>query len=196
MNKYFKLLTAFSMFLFPLMAFSQVTTPATDSAKVAASAGATKKDSLFTKTTVDTVKVIVDTVVKKDCYTEYYEAFRSRGGKPVPDGMQQVIIALKGSSGCQCFMGQIEVVGGKVKPPLQIQQESGEYHSISTIGKKLDAAFVSSMTPDELYTIKDAMSIVFRTADNEYGRLFFYKFVNKGVQVNKSAPPPSELLKE
>jgi hypothetical protein len=184
----------------PLMAISQVTDTtakkhAVDSAAMKADS-TMKMDSLAPKTTVDTVRVVVDTVAKKDCYTEYYDVVRSRGAKKVTDGMQQVVIALKSADGCHCLLGQIEVSGGKIKPPLYFQQESGEYRAVSTVGKKLEPAFISSMTPDELYSIKEGMSIVFRTADNEYGRLFFYKFVNKGAQSNKEAPPPSDLMRE
>ncbi|WP_336517597.1 hypothetical protein [Pollutibacter soli] len=50
------------------------------------------------------------------------------------------------------------------------------------------------MTPDELYAIKDGMSIVLRTADREYGRIFFYKFVNKRSQVNKIVPSAASLI--
>lgn len=93
-------------------------------------------------------------------------------------------------------MGQIEVVGGKLKSPLYFQQENGDYRQMSTVGKKLETGFTGSMTPEELYSIKDGMSIVFRTSEGEYGRLFFYKYVNKGAQSNKEAPSPADLIKE
>jgi len=80
-------------------------------------------------------------------------------------------------------MGQIEVVGGKIKPPLYFQQENGEYRPVATVGKKLEPAFSGPMTPDELYAIKDGMSIVFRTSDNEYGRLFF---ISSLIKVHKA----------
>ena len=145
---------------------------------------------------IDTVRVIVDTVVKKDCYTEYYEAMRTRGARTVTDGVQQIVIALKGNGTCQCFLGKVEVASGKIKPPLYYQQENGDYRLVSTTGKKLEAAFSSSMTPDELYAIKEGMSVVFRTTDQEYARLFFYTFVNKGANSNKAAPSASDLMKD
>lgn len=132
----------------------------------------------------------------KDCYTKYYETMRSRGAKPVPDGMQEVVIALKSADGCNCFLGKIEVVGGKMKPPLFFQQENGEYREVSVVGKKIDPAFASTMEEDQLRTISEGMSIVFRTTDGEYGRLFFYKYANKSAQGNKAAPSPSELIKD
>lgn len=160
----------------------------TDSLAIKDSTIAPKKDTV----------IVTDTVVAviKSCYTEWYDAFRTRGAKTVPDGMQQVVIALKTEESCHCFMGQVEVVGGKIKPPLFFQQENGEYKQVSVVGKKLEPGFTGSMTPDELYGIKDGMSIVFRTTDQEYGRLFFYKFVNKAAQSNKEAPSPTDLIKD
>jgi hypothetical protein len=149
---------------------------------------------MFTKDTVTVVEPVKP--VKMDCYIEWLDAFRTRGAKPVPDGMQQVIIALKDTQTCHCFMGQVEVVGGKIKPPLFFQQENGEFRPVSIVGKKLEAAFTGSMSPDELYAIKDGMSIVFRTTDHEYGRLFFYKFANKSAQSNKEALSPTALIKD
>ena len=190
MNKHYRSLIILSVLLLPLIGYTQVL-PGTDTTK---KPGA---DSLAAKTTVDTVRIVVDTIKKKDCYTEYYDLVRERGAKPVPDGVQQVVIALKSADACHCFLGQVEVSGGKIKPPLYFQQENGEYRPVSTTGKKLEAAFVGSMTPDELYSIKDGMSIVFRTLDNEYGRIFFYKFINgKGALNNKAAPAATDLIKE
>jgi len=145
---------------------------------------------------VDTVRVVVDTVVKKDCYIEYYEAMRGRGARQVTDGVQQIVIAIKGNGSCQCFLGKVEVLGGKIKPPMYFQQENGEYRLVSSVGKRLESAFTSSMTPEELYSIRDGMSVVFRTTDQEYGRLFFYTFVNKGPNSNKPAPSAADLMKE
>jgi len=188
MKKCLQLLIVLLVVLLPRLGYSQVTSDTTKKPMDSA---------MVNKPVVDTVRVVVDTVVKKDCYTEYYSIMRERGAKPVTDGMQQVVITLKGADACHCFLGQIEVANGKIKPPLYFQQENGEYRLVSLMGKKMDAAFAGSMTPDELYSIKDGMSIVFRTADNEYGRLFFYKFVNdKGALNNKVAPSAAELIKQ
>ena len=177
------------MFAAPLSAIAQVVPPADTTKKP-------MTDSLAAMTDSVVVVETVAPVVKKDCYGEWLDAFRTRGAKPVPDGMQQVVVALKDSSSCHCFMGQIEVAGGKMKSPLYFQQENGEYRPVSVVGKKLEPAFTSSLTTDELYAIKDGMSIVFRTADQEYGRIFFYKYVNKSAQSNKEAPSPSSLIKD
>jgi hypothetical protein len=197
MKKIFKIAITAAIVISPGLAFAQVPTPKDTTQKAVDSLHLPIGDSLAKPVVkVDTVRVIVDTVVKKDCYTEYYDIMRARGAKPVPDGMQPVVIALKSESSCQCFMGRVEVAAGKIKPPLYFQQENGEYRPVAIAGKKLEAAFTSSMTPDELYAIKDGMSIVFRTVDQEYGRLFFYTFVNKGPASNKSAPSAADLMKE
>jgi hypothetical protein len=93
------------------------------------------------------------------------------------------------------LFGFYDTFGGKIKPPLYVQAESGEYKTFASLGKKLDPEFVAAQG-DQLYEISDGMSVLFKTADNEYGRLFFYRFVNKGTQTNKAAPSADELLKE
>ena len=193
MKKILKIAATAAIIFLPCLAFCQVTDTAhkaTDSLKHPVDSAVVPAPK------VDTVRVIVDTVVKKNCYTEYHDIMRARGARAVTDGMQQVVIALKSNETCQCFMGKVEVVAGKIKPPLYFQQEDGEYRLVSSVGKKLEAAFTGSMTPDELYTIKDGMSIVFRTSDQEYGRLFFYTFANKGAKSNKPAPAPTDLIKD
>lgn len=161
-----------------------------DSLSKVAVADSVRKDSIALVAKADSA------AAKKNCYTEWYDAFRARGGKPVTDGMQEVIIALRTPESCKCFLGQVEVEGGKIKPPLYFKQEDGQFRLVSITGKKLEPAFAESMTPDELYGIKDGMSITFRTSDQEYGRLFFYKFANKSAQSNKEAPSPTDLIKD
>ena len=107
---------------------------------------AAKKDSVAKpEAVVDTVKKIeiIDTVVKKNCYNEYYDIMRSKGANKVTDGMQKVVIAFKTEGSCNCLMGEIELVGGKIKPPLFVQEQNGEYTPITSVVKKLDAAFSS-----------------------------------------------------
>jgi hypothetical protein len=180
--------------LLPLVVWSQLPTDSTK--KHVDSLHKPTMDTVHGSIKVDTVRIIVDSIVKKDCYAEYYDVVRSRGAKAVTDGMQQVVIALKSVDGCHCFLGRVEVTAGKIKPPLFFQQENGEYRPVSAVGKRLEPAFTATMTPEELYTIKDGMSIIFRTVDQEYGRVFFYTFVNKGATSNKPAPSPTDLMKE
>lgn len=131
---------------------------------------------------------------QKDCFREWLDIFRERGGKPVTDGTQEVIITLRRTDRSVCYMGKIEVANGKVKPPLWVQKEDGTFETFAAMGKKLDPEFTTNMTEDDLFTITDGMTISFRTSDQEYGRLFFYKFLNDKPKANKKAPSPSELI--
>jgi hypothetical protein len=160
--------------------------PADTSKPVAAIAVA---DTIVKKDTV-----VVAAAATKDCFQEWYEKFRAKGATKVTDGVQPVIITLKSESGSVCLIGKVEVVGGKMKLPLLVQQEDGEYKPFNATGRKLDPAFASTMSEDQLLAITDGMSVTFRTSNHEYGRLIFYTFVNKSAKVNKPAPSPDELL--
>jgi hypothetical protein len=166
-----------------------------DAAAVVAKSDTTKK----VPTPIDTVAVVAkpDTsviVTPKDCFQEWYEKMRAKGAKPVTDGMQPVVITLKSDNGSLCLMGQIQVTGGKMVSPIMVQQENGEFKPFNAIGKKLDPVLASSMTQDELLTITDGMSILFRTTTQEYGRIIFYTFAKTGTKANKAAPSADELL--
>ena len=158
-----------------------------------------KKDTTTKALTADTMAVIKEEPppppAPSNCYKEWTDAFASRGAKPVTDGMQDVVIAFKNADTYHCFLGRVEVLGGKIKAPLYVQTENGEYKTFSSISKKLDPEFIAA-AGDQLWKIADGMSALFKTADNEYGRLFFYKFVSKGPQSNKTAPSPAELIKD
>jgi hypothetical protein len=131
----------------------------------------------------------------KDCFREWLDLFRERGGKPVSDGTQEVIITLRRSDKSVCYMGKIEVAGGKMKLPLWVQKEDGTFDTFAAMGKKLDPEFQATTSEDDLLAITDGMSISFRTNEQEYGRLFFYKFLNDKPKANKTAPSPSSLIK-
>ncbi len=136
------------------------------------------------------------TEAPKSCYGEWFSVFRARGAKEVPDGMQNVIISLRDGSSSHCFMGRVEVAGGKIKLPLMIQKQDGSFETFASTGKTLDPSFTNSMSADELLAITDGMSVSFRTTDQEFGRLFFYEFLSDKPKSNKVAPPPSVLLKK
>ena len=172
-----------------------------------AQADTTKKDTAtVAQATMDTaVKAAVDTtiVAKADtaivatpmnCYKQYIDYFAELGAKPVTDGMQLIVIAFKSKESCHCYMGKVEVAGGKIKAPLYVQTEGGEFKTFTQLGKKLDADFLA-VQGDELWNISNGMSAVFQTADQEYGRVFFYKFLNKNKQMTKEAPSPADLVK-
>ncbi len=190
-----KVIAFAAIFTIPLLSFSQADTlkkAVTDTTKKAAvdSAAVVSDSSVAKKDTV------VVAAAPKDCFQDWYEKMRQRGAKPVTDGKQPVIITLKSEEGAVCLLGQVEVSGGKIKPPLYVQQEDGEYTQFNAMGKKIDPAFASMISEAELLTITDGMSILFRTTSQEYGRLIFYTFANKAVKANKAAPKPEDLLQD
>jgi len=187
----------------PAIAFAQQDTASSSKIDSASS----KKDTL-TKSVMDTtvkvspdtvaaVKINVDTAVvavPMNCYKQYVDYFTELGTKPVSDGMQLVVFAYKKKESCNCLMGRVEVSGGKIKAPLYIQTEGGDYKTFAELGKKLDPDFIAAVG-DGLWTITNGMSVVFQTTDQEYGRVFFYKFLNKNKGMSKEAPSPADLLK-
>jgi hypothetical protein len=156
------------------------------------------KDS-STKPAADTTTIAfkADTAslaIPMNCYKEWFDYFTELGAKPVTDGIQMIVIAFKSKESCHCYMGKVEVSGGKIKTPLYVQTEGGDFKTFTALGKKLDPEFVSTQG-DGLWQIGNGMSVVFQTTDQEYGRIFFYKFLNKNKQMIKEAPSPSDLLK-
>ena len=156
---------------------------ATDSAKKVVHTVAIKK--------ADTMSVAATPM---NCYKQWMDVFAERGVKPLADGMQEVVIAFKSKESCHCYLGKVEVVGGKIKAPLYVQTEGGDYKTFTALGKKLDPEFLT-VQGDGLWQVNNGMSVLFQTVDLEYGRIFFYKTLNKNKQANKEAPSPSELLK-
>jgi hypothetical protein len=131
----------------------------------------------------------------KDCYGEWYTLFRDRGAKPIPDGTQDIIISIRKEGYSQCFMGKVDVEGGKIKLPVQIAKEDGTFETLAETGLKIDPASIGAKNPDALTVITDGMSVTAFTADHETVKLFFYKFVNDKPKKNKVAPPASALVK-
>ncbi len=130
-----------------------------------------------------------------DCFRDWYGMFRERGANPVTDGTHEVVLSLRKDEYSQCFMAKIKVLSGRIVPPLLIAKEDGSFEAFSAMGKKIDPAFLSGKSDEELLKITDGMSITFYTTDRETAKLFFYTFVKgKGV-ANKVAPSVSELVK-
>ena len=156
---------------------------AVDSVKIA--------DSAAVKVNADTVMA---TTPPANCYKQWTDVFAELGTKPLTDGSHPVVLAIKKKDECSCYMGKVEVVGGKIKAPLLIQTEGGTFKTFTEMGKKLDSDFLEA-TGDGLWAITNGMSVVFQTVDQEYCRVFFYKSLNKNKQMSKEAPSPQELLK-
>ena len=165
-----------------------------------------KKDTI-TKSKVDTAfKAMPDTAaliknvdttvtaVPMNCYKQWLDYFTELGAKPLTDGTHPIVIAFKTKESCHCYMGKVEVTGGKMKAPVYVETTGGEYKTFTALGKKLDPDFLAAQGAG-LWEIVNGMSVLFQTTDNEYGRIFFYKSLNKNKQMNKEAPSPSDLLK-
>lgn len=148
-------------------------------------------DSVVINKTADSM-VVISTPM--NCYKQWLDVFAERGVKPITDGQHEVVIAFKSKESCHCYMGKVEVSGGKLKAPLLVQTEGGEYKTFLAMGKKLDPDFLA-VQGDALWQITNGMSVLFQTVDQEYGRVFFYKTLNKNKQANKEAPSPADLLK-
>lgn len=201
----FKTLVVIMILAIPVITLAQADTTlakkTADSASLKAAA-----DSAAKVIVVDTAVAVKDTVaIKKpdsssvvatpmNCYKQWLDVFAERGVKPLTDGMQEVVIAFKSKESCHCYLGKVEIVGGKLKAPLFVQTEGGEYKTFLAMGKKLDTEFLA-VQGDALWNVTNGMSVLFQTVDNEYGRVFFYKTLNKNKQANKEAPSPSDLLK-
>jgi len=129
------------------------------------------------------------------CFKEWYSLFKERGGNPVPDGTQDVVITVRSNDYSECFMGKVDVAGGKIVPKsLYIQKIDGSYEEYD---KKAGAAFVASdgTVKEELRDVTNGMSSSITLADGETARLFFYKFLADKPKANKKAPSPAALIK-
>lgn len=129
-----------------------------------------------------------------NCFKEWYSLFKERGAMPVNDGVQDVVITLRNGEYSECFMGRIEVAGGKLVGKLQIQKMDGSYEEFD---KKVSAAYQNSegTLKEELREINNGMSSSVALKDGELILLFFYKYVADKVKANKKAPAPSAIVK-
>src|SRR5689334_11524529 len=73
-----------------------------------------------------------------NCFKEWYSLFKERGANPIPDGTQDVIITIRNSEYSECFMGKVDVAGGRLAGKLQIQKVDGTYEEFD---KKVSAAY-------------------------------------------------------
>ncbi len=133
-----------------------------------------------------------------DCFKEWYSIMRERGAATVTDGTHDVIITLRNTQEgtSKCYMGRVEVAGGKMKRPIMVQKEDGSFEAFASLGIGLEPGFAKSVTESEMSTITDGMSISFQMSDMEYGRIFFYTFINDKPKGLKQAPSPKALIKK
>lgn len=132
-----------------------------------------------------------------NCFKEWYSLFRERGAAAVTDGTHDVVISLRDTEGgtSQCYMGRVDVANGKMKRPIMIQKADGSYEPFATLGKGVDPGFMKSMSEDDMMSIADGMSLNFLLSGGEYGRIFFYTFINEKPKALKQAPSAKSLVK-
>lgn len=129
-----------------------------------------------------------------NCFKEWYTLFKERGANAIPDGTNDVIITLRYTDYSECFMGRIDVSGGKIAGKLQIQKMDGSFEEFD---KKVSTAFQNSegTLKEELREISNGMSASVNLAEGENIRLFFYKSLAEKPKSNKKAPSPATLVK-
>ena len=129
-----------------------------------------------------------------NCFKEWYTLFKERGANPIPDGTNDVIITLRSTDYSQCFMGKIDVSGGKLSGRLQIQKMDGSYDEFD---RTVSSAYQNTegRLKEELRDINNGMSASVTLDGGEIIRLFFYKSLADKPKANKKAPPPAALVK-
>ena len=129
-----------------------------------------------------------------DCWKEWYTLFKERGANPVADGTHEVIITIRNKEYSECFMGKIDVAGGKLAGKLQIQKVDGSYEEFD---RKVSEAYQNSTgtLKEDLREIVNGMSASAALTDGETIRLFFYKALAEKPKANKKAPSASSLVK-
>lgn len=134
------------------------------------------------------------TAAKADCYDQWYALFKERGANPVADGTHEVIISLQNDDYSECFMGKIDVAGGKITNKLLIQKIDGSYGDFD---QKLNATYMNpeGVLKESLRDVTNGMSEALTLTNGETVRLFFYKALAEKPKANKKAPAPSALIK-
>lgn len=129
-----------------------------------------------------------------DCRKEWFSLFKERGANPIADGTHEVIISLQLNDYSECFMGKIDVAGGKIASKLQIQKVDGTYEEFD---KKVSEAYQNpeGVLKEELRDITTGMSSALTLKNGETIRLFFFKSLAEKPKANKKAPSPTALVK-
>jgi hypothetical protein len=120
-----------------------------------------------------------------DCYNEYYAAFRDRGAKKVPDGVNEVIVSIRIDGQCKCFVGKITVTNGKPVNDLMLLHEDGTYTKFEFTPHP---KYARSESTFKNY-ISNGMSPTYLSVNDELINLFFIKALNDKPAQYKTAPP-------
>ena len=128
-----------------------------------------------------------------DCGLQWYSLFKERGSAPIADGSHDVVISLRTTEYSECFMGKIDVAGGKLSSKLQIQKMDGSFEEFD---KKVTAAQQNAegVLKESYRSVENGMTDALPLSNGETIRLFFYKSLNGKPKANKKAPSPSSLI--
>ena len=129
-----------------------------------------------------------------NCFKQWYQLFKERGASPIADGTHEVIITLRSADYSECFMGKVDVAGGKLTGKLLIQKVDGSYEEFD---RKVSATYQNAegVLKEELREVDNGMSASVNLSDGEIIRLFFYKSLADKPKANKKAPAPTALVK-
>jgi hypothetical protein len=130
-----------------------------------------------------------------NCYSEWYSIFRERGAKPIPNGTHDIVITIRHGNYAECFMGKVDVFGGKISGKPQVQKVDGSYEEWDT---RLSAYYFDSegkIKNNAVLEIANGMSQELSGSEGEIVRAFFYQFLAEKPKANKKAPAPTSLIK-
>lgn len=149
---------------------------------------------LITFVSIGAIAQAKQTTPASDCRKEWFSLFKERGANPIADGAHEVIISIQTNDYSECFMGKIEVAGGKLAGKLQIQKVDGTYGEFD---KKVSEVYQNQegVLKDELREIHNGMSASLVAQSGETVRLFFFKSLADKPKANKKAPSPASLVK-
>ena len=130
---------------------------------------------------------------KGSCFIEYYELFNSRGAKPIPDGIQNVIVTVRDTKDSTCFatMGHILVMGGKIAGKLTLKNRAGQYVKPKTSLHPKYEAEKKALVAD--FSIVKGMSKNFLTKDMKIVNVFFIDFIKPQAPSLVDAPKADQL---
>lgn len=130
-----------------------------------------------------------------NCYNEWYSTFRERGAKQIPNGTHDVVISIRHGNYSDCFIGKVDVFGGKLSSRPQVQKVDGTYEEWD---RRISANYFDSdgkIKDTAILEINNGMSSELTGSEGEMVRIFFYQFVAEKPKANKKAPSPSDLIK-
>lgn len=125
---------------------------------------------------------------KPNCYLDYTKAFNERGAKPIPDGIQNVVVTIRNSADNSCLsrIGTIEVKDNKIVGGLMLKSRQG---ALVKPKEKLNEKYEKPKTTWKVNRdIVNGMSSSFLTQNNTIVNLFFIDFLEGKMPAMAEAP--------